>query len=430
MKRFSPNTAIAVVIANMIGTGVFVSLGYQLLDITSYPVLMSLWLVGGLTALTGALCYGELGAALPRSGGEYNYIAQIYHPAAGFISGWISATVGFAAPTALAAMTFAAYLGTAFTGVSEKASACALILVLGLIHATTRGVSGKLQTIFTVLKVSTIVIFCVLALAFVDALQPVTLVPTMTDVTLIFSAPYAVALIYVNYAYSGWNAATYLAGELDDPQRQLPRILTIGTLAVMITYLALNFTFLAVAPMSAMAGELELGYIVARHAFGAGAEPMALVLGFLLISTVSAMIMAGPRVLQVIGEDYPLLGFLARVNRGGVPISAIAFQCTLAILFVLTGTFESVLLVTGFILGLNTFVTIAGLFVLRIRQPDLPRPFRVTLYPLTPIIFLTITGWTLVYLLIEQPREGLYALAIVVAGTFFHQISRVNWRRT
>jgi APA family basic amino acid/polyamine antiporter len=422
--RFSARTALAVIVANMIGTGVFTSLGFQLEDIQSGFVLMMLWAVGGLTALCGALCYAELGAALPRSGGEYHFLSEIYHPAAGYISGCVSATIGFAAPTALASITFGTYLASVFPNLAPTAVACGLVLALTTIHATSRRGSGGFQRAFTAIKILLILGFCVLSWALVDEPQPIRFLPQGGDGVLLASGAFAVALIYVNYAYTGWNAATYLTGELEDPQRSLTRVLVTGTLLVMALYLLLNFTFLYVAPIAAMTGRLEVGYIAAQSVFGpAGAAMMAVVLALLLVSTVSAMVLAGPRVLQVMGQDFGAFRHLARVNRHGIPYVAVLLQSALALAFILTASFESILVFTGFTLGLNSFFTVLGVVVLRWRRPDLHRPYRAWLYPLPVLVYLGITGWTLAYILYERPEEGLLGLAIVAVGALFYRVT-------
>lgn len=413
----------------MVGTGVFTSLGFQLLDIRSGFVLLMLWFVGGIVAFCGAMTYAEIGAALPRSGGEYHFLGQIYHPAAGFISGWISATIGFAAPTALAAITFAAYASSSFAGETPpwllKALACSLVAVLTLVHASNRRNSGGTQLVFTILKVAVIVGFCVTALLAVDQTQPLTFMPVAGDGKLLLSGAFAVSLIYVNYAYTGWNAATYLSSEIENPQRYLPWILVSGTLLVMLLYLALNFVFLRVAPMDAMSGQVEIGYIAAESAFGPiGGRLTGLVLALLLISTVSAMTLAGPRVLQVIGEDFRALKILAWKNNDGVPSLAIAVQSSLAIIFILTSSFESILVFAGFTLALNSFATVAGIYVLRWRQPGLPRPYQTVGYPVTPLIYLGITAWTLVFVFINKPHEAIAGLALVAVGGIFYLLSR------
>lgn len=414
----------------MIGTGVFTSLGFQLLDIRSGFVLMALWTVGGLTALCGALTYAELGAALPRSGGEYNFLSRIYHPAAGFISGWVSATIGFAAPTALAAITFGTYLSSVFPILSPTLLACGLVVALTAVHATTHRNSGGVQRWFTALKVALILGFCLLSWLLAEHPQPVEFLPVSGDGALLTSGAFAVSLIYVNYAYTGWNAATYLTSEIDNPERSLSGVLIIGTAVVMVAYLLLNYTFLYVAPMAAMVGKLEIGYIAAQHVFGAtGASIMGVILALLLISTVSAMVLAGPRVLQVIGQDFPSFKALARTNADGIPYLAITLQSVLALIFIISASFESILVFAGFTLGLNTFFAVLGVFVLRIRQPQLARPYRIPLYPLPPLIFLGFTGWTLFYILLERPFEGVMGLAIVGSGAIFYQLTSWHGRR-
>ncbi|MGI9236945.1 MAG: APC family permease [Woeseiaceae bacterium] len=427
-NKFAYSTVTAVVIANMVGTGVFTSLGFQLLELKSGFVLLALWAVGGLVALCGAMTYAELGAALPRSGGEYNFLSRIYHPGIGFISGWISATIGFAAPTALAAMTFAAYTTSVFPqsidAAVEKTIAVALVILMTVIHSHSRRQSGGMQSVFTLLKVGVIVVFCIAALLFVDKPQALTFLPVTGDMRLLSSGAFAISLIYVSYAYTGWNAATYLSSELEDPQRELPRILFAGTAVVTLLYVALNYVFLRVTAMDAMRGEIEIGFIAAESAFGAvGGRFAGLALALLLISTVSAMTLAGPRVLQVIGEDFPVLGSLARTNSDGLPYVAIRTQSALTILFILTSGFESILVFAGFTLALNSFATVLGVFVLRWRQPDLPRPYRTFGYPVTPVIYLILTGWTLGYVLYQRPAEGAFGLAVIVSGAIVYALS-------
>ena len=263
-----------------------------------------------------------------------------------------------------------------------------------------------------------------LALTLVGAAQPIRFAPAAGDGALIASGAFAVSLIYVSYAYTGWNVATYLSSELESPQRHLPRVLGGGTLLVIVLYLALNYTFLHVAPVDAMRGRVEIGYVAAEYAFGGnGARIMGVILALLLVSTVSAMIIAGPRVYQVIGQDYRLFAWLARTNRHGVPALAIYAQGALTVLFIVTSPFQFILLFSGFTLALNTFAAVAGLFVLRWRQPDLPRPFRAWGYPVTPIVFLALTGWTLVFVLRDEPRAGLLGLAVVAIGLVFYFVT-------
>ncbi len=302
--------------------------------------------------------------------------------------------------------------------------ACGLVLALTAVHASSRRSSGGVQSAFTALKIVLILAFCALAWWRVEAPQPVRFAPATADLPLVASGAFAVSLIYVNYAYTGWNAATYLTGELDSPARYLPRVLAGGTALVLALYLALNATFLHVAPMDAMAGKVEIGYVAARHAFGAGGSAlMATLLSLLLISTVSAMVMAGPRVLQVIGEDFRAFRPLAWTNADGVPAVAIVFQSALTLALIVTASFESILVFAGFTLGLNAFFTVLGVPVLRWRRPELERPYETWGYPLPPLVYLALSAWTLTYIGIERTREAGMGFAIIAAGVAFYFVS-------
>lgn len=425
--KFSPTTATSIVVANMIGTGVFTSLGLQLMDIQSAPVILFLWLMGGVLALCGALSYAELGAALPRSGGEYNYLTEIYHPSVGFIAGWVSATVGFAAPTALAAMTAGIYFQAVFPQLAKMWVALALVAVTTVLHLRSRRQSARYQMTFTLIKVVLILVFIVTSLIAVEQVQPLRWRPEFSDVRVVASGSVAVALIFVNYAYTGWNAATYLAGEMREPARNLPKVLLVGTGFVACLYVLLHVVFLNIAPMDAMRGQLQIGYIVAGFAFGElGKQLVAVMLGILLISTVSAMLLAGPRALQVIGQDFAALRLLKRENKQGIPQVAILVQSAVTMLMIVTATFESVLLFAGFTLALNTLLAVLGVWVLRCRQPDLARPFKVPLYPLPIVVFLAITLWTLVYVAVQEPREVGFAWVLIVSGWLFYVVSRAR----
>ncbi len=223
--RISLWTATALVVANMVGTGVFTSLGFQVATIpTAFPVLL-LWTIGGIVALCGALCYGELAAALPRSGGEYHFLSRIFHPALGFMSGWLSVTMGFAAPTALAAMAFGTYLHGVFPGVPALPISLALVWVASAVHLTSVRGGSRFQNGFTGLKLGLVLALIVAGFLVSAAPQAVAFRPVPGDFERVFSAPFAVSLVFVMYAYSGWNAATYIVHEIHDPRRNVPRAL-------------------------------------------------------------------------------------------------------------------------------------------------------------------------------------------------------------
>jgi len=428
-KFYSARTATAVIVANMVGTGVFTSLGFQLADInTVFPILL-LWTLGGIAALCGAASYAELGGALPRSGGEYNFLGRIYHPMAGFISGWVSASIGFAAPIAAVAIAFASYttavIPGGFSEMAKKGIAIALVLILSIIHSRNREGSARFQTSFTALKIILILGFCFCAVLLAQTPQPLTILPVAGDMQTLMSGPFAVSLIYVTYAYTGWNAATYISGELENPQRDLPKILISGTALVMVLYVLLNFVFLYTTPMADMVNQVEIGYIAAKNIFGeTGARIAGGMLALLLISSVSAMTLAGPRALQAIGEDFKPLRLLGRVNKGGIPANAIFLQSSIAIVFILTSSFKTIIIFAGAMLAFNSFLAVLGVFVLRYREPDLTRPYRVWGYPFVPLIYLALTAFTLFYVVIEEPKQALFGLCVIGFGAIFYLISQ------
>ena len=422
MQRFyTPRTATALIMANMIGTGVFTSLGFQLLDITSPFAILMLWTVGGVAALCGALSYAELGTRLPRSGGEYNFLGEIYHPAAGYISGWISATIGFAAPIAAVALAFSSYTSAVLPLDApphlKTGLAIGLIIIMALAHSRSRSVSGKTQTGFTAVKILLIIAFIFAGLFFVQTPQDISFFPASGDGMTLLSPAFAVSLIYVTYAYTGWNAATYISGELENPQRSLPWVLLTGTAATAIIYVLLHVVFLRAAPVEAMAGEVEIGYYAARGIFGEGGARIAGgMLALLLISSVSAMTLAGPRALQAIGEDFPSLRWFGRTNRADVPRNAVLFQSGIAIFFVLTQSFQTIIVFAGSLLAFNSFLAVLGLFVLRRRMGAADIPFRVPLYPAVPLLYLAITAFTLVYVVINAPGNAVGGLVLIGIG--------------
>lgn len=420
-------TATAVVIAAMVGSGVFTTLGFQVAEIRSTFAVMMVWLVGGVIALCGALTYGELGAALPRSGGEYHLLRRVYTPALGFLSGWVSATVGFAGPSALAAMALASYTATFIPGIPENHLAAGVVLGFSLIHASSLQVGTTFQNLLTVLKVGLILGFVGAAFT-VDQVPGITLWPQTGDVGLITGPAFAVALIFVSYAYTGWNAAIYVAGEIKQPSRTLPRSLLLGTLAVTALYVMLNYVFLRTVPMDELAGQIEVGFLAGVQIFGeAGGQTTAAIIAGLLASTVSAYIFLGPRILMVMGEDMPALTWLSVKSQRGLPVNAFVFQTLVTLALIYTSTFDQVMLYASILLIANSTLAVAGVYVLRVNEPNLPRPYRTWGYPVTPAVFLAVNIWTLMYVLQTRPFESFVGLVILGVGlTLYAVVQRLT----
>jgi len=410
----------ALVVANMVGTGIFTSLGFQVGEIPSRPAIMALWALGGLLALCGALCYAELSAALPRSGGEYHFLGRIYHPAIGFMAGIVSIVVGFAAPVALSAMAFGSYLQGVFPVVSPLAASVAIVLIVTLFHLRDLRVSSLLQVIFTVLKIA-LVLFLIASLFSAPASATA---PCAPWTNYLLTAPFAVSLMFTLYAYSGWNAATYILGEVRNPARIIPLALAAGTLLVMALYLGLNAAFLHAAPADILAGKLNVAQVAAERVFGtAGGRMVAAVIALGLVSAISAMVWAGPRVAMVIGEDYPrAFGWLRLRTASGIPAAAVVAQSALTLVLLFTSTFEQVLVYTQFALLACSFLTVSGVIVLRFTQPDLPRPFRVPFYPLTPLLFLGISAFAMAYTATVEPLLALWGLLTLVAALGIYRL--------
>jgi len=417
-------TATAIVVADMVGVGVFTSLGFQVQAIPSGFSLLLLWVIGGAVALCGVFSYGELAAMFPRSSGEYNFLRQTYHPAVGFLAGWLSATVGFAAPVALAAMAFGQYAKAIVPGAPPLALGLGVVWIVSLVGLRSLRQSSAFQMIWTILKVT--LILALLVAGFVLAKpQPISFAPSAADPSLVISAPFAISLVFVMYSYSGWNAATYIAGEMRDPQRSLPRSLLVGTSIVIVLYVALNALFLYATPIAELAGQIDVAVIAGKHIFGdLGGRIVGALICIGLVSSISAMMWIGPRVTTVMGEDMPILRVFARRSRSGVPTTAILFQLVVATLMLFTQSFEAVLDFIQFSLLACSFLAVAGVIKLRITRPDLPRPYRAWGYPVTPLVFLSVTAFMMYYLVTQRPVQSLIGVLIMASGLAVYYLSR------
>jgi APA family basic amino acid/polyamine antiporter len=419
-------TATAIVVADMVGVGVFTSLGFQVKDISSGFTLLLLWFVGGIVALCGAFCYAELASMFPRSSGEYNFLTRTYHPAVGFLAGWLSATVGFAAPVALAAMAFGVYFKSITPDAPPLALGLGIIWLVSLIQLLDIRHSSVFQTVATVLKIVLIVAFVIAGFAFGTA-QPISFTPSLADVGYLTSAPFAIGLVFVMYSYSGWNAATYIIGEIREPHRSLPRALFVGTLIVLTLYVALNAVFLYTTPIEKMSGQLDVALIAGNHIFGAwGGRIVGALICFGLVSAISAMMWIGPRVTMAMGEDFPMLRFFSRKSKNNVPTAAIVFQGFVATLLLCTQTFEAVLDFIQFSLIFCSFLAVAGVIKLRFTHPLLPRPYRAWGYPVTPLIFLSVTLFMMYYLITNRPVQSLAGFLMMLIGLVIYGIAQLR----
>ena len=434
-RRFGLGVAIAIVIANMIGTGVFTSAGFQAAALHDPNTMILTWVVGGVLALCGAAAYAELGTMMPKAGGEYVYLREAYHPVFGFMSGWVSLTAGFSAPIAAAALAFARYLATLSPSLAsangQKGVAIGLILAVTALHLFDSVVGGRVQAYLTAAKVGLILVFIIAGFTigtgdwghFASAGGGLAdNVPTMA---------FAISLMYVSFAYSGWNAAAYIAGEIEHPERNLPRALIFGTALVMVLYVLLNVVFIyAVSPadLGNFQGHgpvFEVGDTAGRALFGASAgKALTTLIALALVSAVSAMVMAGPRVYAAMAEDRALPQIFAKRSRRGVPVVSVAAQSVLGICFVLLGKPDELIRYVGFWLAIFAALTVASLFVMRYRKVE--AGYRTMGYPVTPALFIALSIW-IAYAQVRQgydnnPKELLFAIATVVIGAIVYAL--------
>ena len=427
-------TAIAIVVANMVGTGVFGSLGYQVAGIPSGFPIMLLWLVGGVVSFCGAVCYAELASMFPKSGGEYHLLSRAWHPFVGFLSGWLSVTVGFAAPIALNATLLGEYMGSILdlsdpvvvfgldTGIPASTFAFSLpvVALVTLVHLGRVTFIGRFQSLFTYSKVLLILVLGALGFLAGTA-QPVDFLPEPGDGDLIASGDFAISLVFVLYAYTGWNAATYMMDEVKNPERNVPIALLVGTGFVTLLYLFLNAAFLWSTPVDAMAGEPEVGFIAARAILGdRGGMVMGILISFGLISTISSMVWAGPRVTAAIGRDHRHFRPLSRSNRNGVPARAILLQSGIVVVLVLSATFDQLIYYVQALLTLSSLMVVLGVVYLRLKIPDSPRPYRAWGYPVTPAIFALVSLYVLWFQVREKTTEFLFGLGTLALGALLY----------
>lgn len=409
-------SATVVVIANMIGTGIFTSTGFILAEVSN-PIAFGLcWLVGGLFALCGAFCYGELGVRFPRAGGEYVYLNKSFGPCFGFLSGWISLFVGFSAPIAAAAMAFATYfLPGADRGITSM-TACTVILGISLLHLHSLKLGTRVQNVLTLLKVGIIV-----------ALVGAAVIAGRGDLQHfnpgiwhdgLFSSSWAVALIFVSFAYSGWNAAGYLGGEIREPEYILPRALIIGTVSVIILYLALNGVFLYALAPEEMVGKADIGAMAANALFGPTAGRwLGLTIAACLLSVISAMILTGPRVYYAMACDGIFFRLFGRLDgRHRTPAASIFLQAAIAIIMVLSTTFDILLIYIGFTLSLSAICTVGGMMLLSHRMPLPYGSYRTPLYPFVPLIFIFGNTWIIYFVVKNEPIASLFGLITIGIG--------------
>jgi basic amino acid/polyamine antiporter, APA family len=430
-RRISGFTATCVLVSSVIGTGVFTTTGFMARDLGDPWLILLVWGAGALLALMGAMCYSELGAAFPFVGGDYVYLREAYHPFFAFLSGWASFTVGFGAAIAAGAMGFASYVVQLIPHEPDstlliKGFALALIWSLTAVHVAGVGPGGLLQQLFTVLKVGAILLLIVGAFMVGHGdWQHLVMPPGKPDVGL---GTLVVSFIFVTYAYSGWNAAGYIAGEILNPTRSIPRTMIGGTLLVGTVYVVLNVVYFYALPIQALAAPplMPVAEKVAVGMFGqAAAQFVTIMLCISIAGAVSAMIWTGPRVYYAMARDGFLPGFFSDTERHhGTPVRSIVLQSLWVTVLVLSGTFEQLVIYSGMVITAFTALTVGAVIILRQRRPQLVRPYRVPFYPVLPVGYILVAGVIMFFLSAEKPVETLWACLTLSVGVPLYFLMR------
>ncbi len=418
-----------IVVANMVGAGIFTTSGLLMSGLNNPLLMMTLWAAGGIIALCGALSYGELGAAMPGAGGEYLFLSRLYHPLFGFLSGWVSFMVGFSAPIAASALGFSSYFCRAVPGLPawlEKAGimspvltgkllAVSVIIIFTFIHYRGIKYGAKIQNVLTVLKV--VLIMVLLIAGFGSGKGDMSnfskgghIAPGIAGWKTI-----GLSLMWIMFAYSGWNASTYLGSEIKNPSRILPRSLLYGTGIVILLYLAINMLYIYGITPETMKGVISVGGLAMNNLFGRSADILfSLLIAFALFSSLSAFIIIGPRVYYSMAKDGLFFKWAGKIHEKFlVPSNSILLQCLIAIIMVISGTFEQVLTYMGFALGIFPLMTVFSLFKLRRKNPG---SIRMPGYPVTQIVYI-LTGILMLGLsYLERPIESSIATLTVVVG--------------
>lgn len=459
--EFGFATATFVVIAGMVGTGILTTSGFTILDVGSNQLTLLLWILGGITAICGALTVAELSAALPKTGGDYVYLYAAYGPLPAFLSGWVLFLIGFAVPSAASAFAFAKYVVAPLQASGptalriEQAVATMALLIFAAVHVSGRSKTARVQGSITCIKLCALAAFVLagVSIGWRNSANLADLRPVDTKLALTLMS----SMVYIYYAYTGWNSAAYLAGEIRDAQRIVPWAILLGTVLVMSLYLGLNVVYapalkaddvraIVLDPANHAGREViaPIAQIAAARLFGPGwSSVFSIVFGLMLLSTLSAYVLIGPRVVFAMAKAGQFPAFAGRLSeRAGTPAIATWLQAAVALVLLWTGSFENLIIYAGVGLSMFSMLAVSSIYVLRWKLPDLSRPFRTPGYPVTPAIFLLMTGALIVATIGEHPRVSLYAVLSILTGVPLyymwqakhrfldaaHQISKLNRR--
>ena len=443
VRQLGVVSATALVVSNMIGTGIFTTTGFLAGDLGDPYLILGIWLVGAVVALCGAFCYSELGVNFPSSGGEYVYLSRAYGLTWGFMSGWISFFAGFSAPIAAAALAFSEYLGYFYPQLQQEQArviwessyltlrvggaqytAAAIIAVFTILNCVGVTRAAKVQNVLTGTKLAVVLAFIVFGILVGTGDWSSFSQPAVRTSTTPLASQFAISLFWVYFGYSGWNAATYVAEELRQPRRTLPIALALGTAVVALLYIGLNVTFIYGTGVESMKGVFAVGSLAASKLFGPEISGMfSALMAISILSTVNAMVTIGPRVYYAMARNGAFFGFARKVNpRFHTPIPAILCQGVCSILMTIT-PFPQLVVYIGFSLTFFTVLAVASLFLFR-RRPNWEKlPVVSFAWPLMPAVFVLVGVWMIVYGILLQPIVSAAAILTIAAGAAAYHLA-------
>ncbi len=414
-------TAAAIVVSNMIGTGIFTTLGFQLSDITNTYSIFFLWIIGGILALFGAFCYAELGSYFKGNGGDYLYLKETYHPVFGYLVSWISLIIGFSSPVALAALAMSKYL-SAFDTSFGNGFAIGMIFLVALSLSFSLKASSRFHNFFTFIKIAFIVVLIGLGIFIPDSPAGNSLNFDSSWQNEIMLSAFATSLVFVTYSYTGWNSASYIAGEIKEVHRNLPKSLILGTLFVTVCYLLVNFIMLKHAPVSQLAGKEDVMGEAARNMLGSSfGKVVNIFIALQLIATISGYLWVGSRLTQAFAKENHLWRSLAASNKKGIPVRAIFAHAVIATVIILTGSFKEIFVYTAFILQLFASLSVSTVFFLKKEQRKI---FKSGLFYIFPAVFLLFSVYILYFTFVHNPGESLIGLGIIALGIVLYLLDR------
>ncbi len=410
----------AICISTMIGTGVFTSLGFQLAEVSNTWSIIILWLLGGLIALIGAFTYAELGTHFQDSGGDYIFLSRIFHPMLGYLYTWVSLTAGFSAPIAISAMAMTAYVSTPLNiDPTSPWYGIGLIILLSAVHSFTIKTSGRFQDISSALKVLFVVALIAIGFYFAPAGESSFILDQSWKDELLLPG-FAVSLIYVSYAYQGWNSAAYIVGEIREPRRNLPIALIGATVLVTVVYVLMQVAMLKHAPIEDLSGQVEVTTIAYTNILGQnGGYWISIFIALQLVATISGYLWIGSRIIQAMAAEHRQWKFVAPKTSNNIPVRAVWLLAFVSILFTVTSTFEQVLIYAGFLLQLMSALTILSVFFIKHKKGTFRSPGGRSLQVFYIVFSVVVLGYTLY----ERPHESLIGLGLLVLGilTYFFQ---------